>query len=46
MARIDRRRLAVLLDGFSPDGGVGVVIDRIDEIAETPFSLGGERVWV
>lgn len=45
IARLDGQRLAVLLDGFSSEGGLGAVIERSQEAAEAPFRFGGEKVW-
>lgn len=46
VARIGPDKLGVLLDGFSPDGGVGGVVHRIEEVTETPFTFAGEQIWL
>lgn len=46
VARIGPDRLGVLLDGFSPEGGVGGVVGRIEDVTETPFTFAGETIWL
>lgn len=46
VARIGPYTLGVLLDGFASTGGVGGVVDRIEEATEDPFTFAGETIWL